>query len=76
MNLPSLKNERALPAPKHVAIIMDGNGRWAKSHGLPKIAGHQRGAESVKNAVKTLESPPSLGGSPFSYISSMSSGEI
>ena len=38
--------------PRHVAIIMDGNGRWAKANGLPKVAGHQRGANSVKNAVK------------------------
>ena len=40
----------ALPA--HVAIIMDGNGRWAKNNGLPRIAGHKRGLESVRSAVK------------------------
>ncbi|HWE75260.1 MAG TPA: isoprenyl transferase [Stellaceae bacterium] len=40
------------PAPPvHVAIIMDGNGRWAKSRGLPRIAGHRRGAESVRRAI-------------------------
>src|SRR5579859_131124 len=40
------------PAPPvHVAIIMDGNGRWATSRGLPRIAGHRRGAESVRRAV-------------------------
>jgi undecaprenyl diphosphate synthase len=40
------------PAPPvHVAIIMDGNGRWAKARGLPRIAGHRRGAESVRRAV-------------------------
>jgi undecaprenyl diphosphate synthase len=38
--------------PTHVAIIMDGNGRWAKSHGLPRTAGHKRGAEAVKRVVK------------------------
>lgn len=38
--------------PKHVAIIMDGNGRWARKKGLPKIAGHRAGAESVKEAIK------------------------
>ncbi|UCH74523.1 MAG: isoprenyl transferase [Rhodospirillales bacterium] len=40
------------PAPAHVAIIMDGNGRWAQSRGLPRIAGHKRGAESVRRAVR------------------------
>jgi undecaprenyl diphosphate synthase len=44
----------ALPAPPaHVAIIMDGNGRWAASRGLPRIAGHRRGAEAVRRAVKS-----------------------
>lgn len=36
------------PLPKHVAIIMDGNGRWAKQRGFPRIEGHRRGAESVR----------------------------
>jgi undecaprenyl diphosphate synthase len=40
---------RALP--QHVAIIMDGNGRWAKAYGLPRIAGHRRGAEAARRAV-------------------------
>ncbi|MDJ0955952.1 MAG: polyprenyl diphosphate synthase [Arenicellales bacterium] len=38
--------------PVHVAIIMDGNGRWAKKNGLPRIAGHKRGLESVRTVVK------------------------
>lgn len=38
--------------PTHIAIIMDGNGRWAKSRGLPRTAGHRQGAESVKTAIK------------------------
>jgi undecaprenyl diphosphate synthase len=38
--------------PLHVAIIMDGNGRWAKARGLPRTAGHKRGAESVREAVE------------------------
>ena len=38
--------------PRHVAIIMDGNGRWAKKRGLPRIAGHRAGAKSVKEAIK------------------------
>ena len=47
------KKDMAPPPPEHVAIIMDGNGRWAISQGLPRTVGHQRGAEAVKNAVKT-----------------------
>ncbi|UJL47961.1 isoprenyl transferase [Virgibacillus sp. NKC19-16] len=39
--------------PDHVAIIMDGNGRWAKKRGLPRIAGHREGVKVVKNIVKT-----------------------
>ncbi|MGH7113346.1 MAG: isoprenyl transferase [Stellaceae bacterium] len=37
--------------PRHIAIIMDGNGRWAKARGLPRIAGHRRGAEAVRRAI-------------------------
>ena len=37
--------------PQHVAIIMDGNGRWAKRRHLPRVAGHRRGVESVRSAV-------------------------
>jgi undecaprenyl diphosphate synthase len=39
--------------PKHVAIIMDGNGRWAKRRHLPRIAGHRRGVEAVRLVVET-----------------------
>lgn len=38
--------------PRHVAIIMDGNGRWAKAKGLPRTAGHQQGVETVKNITE------------------------
>jgi undecaprenyl diphosphate synthase len=38
--------------PRHVAIIMDGNGRWAKQRGLPRLKGHQAGSESVIAALK------------------------
>jgi undecaprenyl diphosphate synthase len=41
----------AATVPTHVAIIMDGNGRWAKSHGLPRIEGHRRGVEAVRTAT-------------------------
>src|SRR3990172_9141926 len=37
--------------PCHVAVIMDGNGRWAKGHGLPRIAGHRKGVERVRDMV-------------------------
>jgi undecaprenyl diphosphate synthase len=38
--------------PRHVAVIMDGNGRWAKQRYLPRVAGHRRGAEAVRAAVR------------------------
>ena len=44
--------------PAHVAIIMDGNGRWAKARHLPRTAGHKRGADAVKRVVKCA---PTLG---------------
>jgi undecaprenyl diphosphate synthase len=47
---------RALP--RHIAIIMDGNGRWAQARGLPRIAGHRRGAEAVR---RTLTAASDLG---------------
>ncbi|MEP2978759.1 MAG: isoprenyl transferase [Lentilitoribacter sp.] len=40
-------------APQHVAIIMDGNGRWAKSRGLSRSAGHQKGVETLRQVVRT-----------------------
>lgn len=41
-----------LPVPQHVAIIMDGNGRWAQNRRLPRIAGHKEGMETVKKITK------------------------
>jgi undecaprenyl diphosphate synthase len=38
--------------PQHVAVIMDGNGRWAKSRGLPRIIGHQRGVDALKDLLR------------------------
>ena len=38
--------------PNHVAIIMDGNGRWAKSRGLPRLAGHQAGTENLRRIIR------------------------
>lgn len=49
-------------APAHVAIIMDGNGRWAKARSLPRTAGHKRGADAVRRVVKAA---PELG---ISYL--------
>ena len=38
--------------PKHVAVIMDGNGRWAKNQGFKRVLGHQKGVESVRQTVE------------------------
>ena len=51
-------NEAAALVPRHVAIIMDGNGRWAKQRGLPRAAGHKAGAEAVR---KTLQAAADAG---------------
>jgi undecaprenyl diphosphate synthase len=45
-------NPDAGAGPQHVAIIMDGNGRWAKARGLPRVAGHRRGADAVRRVVR------------------------
>ena len=47
----SQPNQRA----RHVAIIMDGNGRWAKRRHLPRVVGHQRGVEAVRKLVRSLK---------------------
>src|SRR5207244_13599573 len=39
--------------PRHIAIIMDGNGRWAKRRGLPRIEGHRKGADSVREITRS-----------------------
>jgi undecaprenyl diphosphate synthase len=38
--------------PRHIGIIMDGNGRWAKARGLPRTAGHRAGTDAVKTIVR------------------------
>ncbi len=43
---------RTVSPPRHVAIIMDGNGRWAKERGLPRTLGHRQGVEAVRRAVR------------------------
>lgn len=50
LQLPAdLQRERL---PKHVAVIMDGNGRWAKQRGLPRFMGHRRGVDALKNLLR------------------------
>ena len=41
--------------PRHVAIILDGNGRWAKARGLPRIEGHKAGAETVRRVMRAAK---------------------
>jgi undecaprenyl diphosphate synthase len=43
---------KSRPLPRHVAIIMDGNGRWAESRGLPRVAGHREGSEAVRAVTR------------------------
>ena len=40
--------------PTHVAIIMDGNGRWAQQRGLPRLAGHHAGTENIRRVIEVL----------------------
>jgi undecaprenyl diphosphate synthase len=49
---PAVWQDASAPVPRHVAIIMDGNGRWAESRGLPRSAGHRRGVEAVRRTVR------------------------
>src|SRR5580700_2132351 len=66
MSRPDGPSERVLrpvgqgagPAPLHVAIIMDGNGRWAKQRGLPRALGHRAGVAALR---RTVEAAPDLG---------------
>src|SRR5258708_39162468 len=43
---------RSRPLPRHVGIIMDGNGRWAEQRGLPRLEGHRRGSDSVRAVTR------------------------
>jgi undecaprenyl diphosphate synthase len=43
---------RARPLPRHVAVIMDGNGRWAEARGLPRVEGHRAGADAVRTVTE------------------------
>jgi undecaprenyl diphosphate synthase len=50
---PTLSLEARTNLPRHVAVIMDGNGRWAKARHLPRIEGHRRGADSAREIIRT-----------------------
>lgn len=52
-SLGKLKKDKTIP--QHVAIIMDGNGRWAKQRGLPRVLGHRAGMKAVKNITKAAD---------------------
>jgi undecaprenyl diphosphate synthase len=49
----SNSSTRTMQTPAHVAIIMDGNGRWAQARGLPRFEGHRRGVDAVRRAVRS-----------------------
>ncbi|MBI1847213.1 MAG: isoprenyl transferase [Candidatus Rokubacteria bacterium] len=50
-----LERARAQPVPAHVAIIMDGNGRWATRRGLPRVAGHREGVKAARTIVRAAD---------------------
>ncbi|MDO8879046.1 MAG: polyprenyl diphosphate synthase, partial [Pseudolabrys sp.] len=50
-SLPS-DNASTSAVPRHVAIIMDGNGRWAAARGLPRVEGHRRGVEALRRTIR------------------------
>lgn len=52
-NSPHLSPEAKASLPQHVAVIMDGNGRWAKQRHLPRVEGHRRGADSAREIIRT-----------------------
>lgn len=51
----NIESKNTSSVPQHVAIIMDGNGRWAQQRGLPRIEGHRRGAEAVKRTLQAAQ---------------------
>ena len=51
----TLEDIRQKPMPKHIAVIMDGNGRWAKSRGLARTAGHRVGVQALKSLIIALD---------------------
>lgn len=53
IELPSDLNAKIIP--HHVAVIMDGNGRWAKRRGFPRIVGHQKGVDTLKSLLRCCD---------------------
>jgi undecaprenyl diphosphate synthase len=57
VRLPFLSSTRGIPeaaaVPRHIAIIMDGNGRWARKRFMPRIAGHAKGVDSLREVIRT-----------------------
>ena len=51
---PVTTETRFSPLPQHVAIIMDGNGRWAKQRGLPRLSGHRAGTNNIRRVIETF----------------------
>src|SRR5262249_33572141 len=52
VELPRTTASAGFDAPRHVAILMDGNGRWAAARGLPRSEGHRRGVEALRRTVR------------------------
>ncbi|WP_341916447.1 undecaprenyl diphosphate synthase family protein, partial [Ferrovibrio terrae] len=52
MSQPVVSQALAPSPPRHIAIIMDGNGRWAKARGLPRNLGHRQGIDTVRDVVR------------------------
>jgi len=49
---PEARRPELVNVPYHVAIIMDGNGRWARRRGLPRLAGHRAGMENIRRVIE------------------------
>lgn len=60
--------------PRHVAVIMDGNGRWAAARGLPRVAGHREGAKAVRRAMESGMAPAALNEQNFAAL--LATGEM
>src|SRR4030042_806147 len=56
--MPSSKTKKFSLLPNHIAIVPDGNGRWAERRGLPRLNGHQVGAENMRRLVEYLNEYP------------------
>lgn len=54
-NIETLPAKKIFPLPNHVAIIMDGNGRWAEKRGMPRLFGHRAGTDNVQRVVEAFD---------------------